>query len=176
MNNISIPNLLSVSRVGLGIFYAWSVIHSMWYTAVTVLWIAILTDILDGFLARRQGLTSPLGGLLDHGSDAFFVTCGLIALFFHDWAPIALAVIVPLAFAQYVLDSSSLKGHPLRSSQLGRYNGICYFILAGFPIMQHALDITLLPFNLFQWIGWGLVLTTAISMIDRFTTLYRNDV
>ena len=72
-----------------------------------------------------------------------------------------------------MLDSKSLAGKPLKTSLLGRYNGICYFILAGFPVMQHALQITLISNDYFPWLGWGLVLSTAISMIDRLATLIR---
>ena len=152
-------------------FMFWSIYHSFWYFAVTVLWIAILTDLADGFFARKLELTSPLGGLLDHGSDAIFVTFALAALTSHGWIPPVLVILVPAAFLQYMLDSKALSGQPLRASQLGKYNGICYFVLAGFPIMQITLGITLIPFHLFIWIGWGLVLTTVISMTDRLVTL-----
>ena len=36
--------------------------------------LAVATDLLDGHVARRFGESSPLGGLLDHASDAAFVT------------------------------------------------------------------------------------------------------
>ena len=78
-----------------------------------------------------------------------------------------------MAFAQYMLDSDALKGKPLRASQLGRYNGIAYFVLAGFPVMQLTLGLTPIPFDYFVYLGWGLVITTLISMTDRAVTLYR---
>ncbi len=177
MNNsrryFSVPNLLSGSRVLLGGLLFWSICNGRWYVAATLFWVAIVTDLADGFLARKFNLTSPLGGLLDHGSDAFFVTCGLAGLAVHGWAPLFLAALVPVAFIQYVLDSKALTGKPLRSSQLGRYNGISYFVLTGFPIMQLTLGVTLMPYHLFIWGGWGLVLTTLMSMIDRLVTLMK---
>ena len=54
---LTLPNLLSLSRVGLAIIMAWNVYHSNWYVAVAILWTAILTDILDGYLARKKNLT-----------------------------------------------------------------------------------------------------------------------
>jgi len=170
----TLPNFLSISRVLLAGLMFWSVFVSAWTIAVTVLWIAIFTDILDGYLARANNTVSPFGGLLDHGSDAVFVTCSIAALTFHGWAPALLPLIIPVAFIQYMLDSKSLSGQPLRTSSLGRYNGIAYFVFAGFPIMQLALQITLIPFHLFIWIGWGLVVTSLISMIDRLVTLLSN--
>ncbi len=171
---LTLPNLLSLSRVGLATAMAWNVYHSNWYVAVAILWIAIVTDVLDGYLARKNDLTSAIGGLLDHGSDAFFVTCTIAALTHHNWAPILLVYVIPAAFIQYMLDSKALAGQPLKASSLGKYNGISYFVFAGFPVMQLTLGITLIPFEWFLWIGWGLVLTSAISMVDRLVTLLSN--
>ena len=171
---LTLPNLLSLSRVGLAVIMAWNVYHSNWYVAVAILWTAILTDILDGYLARKKNLTSAIGGLMDHGSDAFFVTFTIAALTHHEWAPVVLACIIPAAFVQYMLDSKALAGQPLKASSLGKYNGISYFVFAGFPVMQLTLGITLIPFSWFVWIGWGLVVTSAISMVDRLVTLLSN--
>ena len=150
------------------------VYQASWLIAGAILWLAVLSDVLDGFLARKLNAVSSLGGLFDHGSDAIFVTLSIAALTFHDYAPPLLAIIIPAAFLQYMLDSKTLSGRPLRASYLGRYNGIAYYVFSGFPIMQTTLGITLIPFDWFIWIGWGLALSTAISMIDRLVTLLSN--
>ncbi len=174
MQYATVPNLLSLSRLLLAFVMFWSIYQSWWYVAVTVLWLAIATDVSDGYLARKMNLTSSLGGLFDHGSDAFFVTFALAAHVSHGWVPVVLVILVPLAFTQYMLDSKALSGHSLRSSMLGRYNGIAYYVLAGFPIMQITLGLTVIPFEFFIWISWGLVITTVISMTDRLVTLLSN--
>ncbi len=162
-----------MARLPMAVAMAACVYMSEWYIAVTILWIAIATDIADGYIARKNDAATPLGGLLDHGSDAIFVTLTLAAWTTHNWVPIALPVLIPMAFAQYMLDSDALRGKPLRASQLGRYNGIAYFVLAGFPVMQLTLGLTPIPFDYFVYLGWGLVITTLISMTDRAVTLYR---
>jgi len=85
-----------------------------------------------------------------------------------------LVYVIPAAFVQYMLDSKALAGQPLKASSLGKYNGISYFVFAGFPVMQLTLGITLIPFSWFVWIGWGLVVTSVISMVDRLVTLLSN--
>lgn len=171
MKLLTLPDLLSLSRIPLGAAMAVSIHGSQWMVATTLLWVAIATDVADGYLARRKAQTTPLGGVLDHASDATFVTLALAALTTHGWVPVALPALIPFAFLQYLLDSKSLRGKPLRASQLGRYNGICYFVLVGFPVMQLSLDLVVLPFQLLHYIGWGLVLTTTLSMVDRLITL-----
>ncbi len=176
MQYLTIPNLLSASRILLAPAMAYGIVEDNWLLAVAVLWTAIATDISDGLIARAQNSTTTLGGLLDHGSDAFFVTISIAALTTHDLAPPMLAILIPAAFTQYMLDSHALAGQPLRASSLGRYNGIAYFVFAGWPVMQFTLGITLIPFDWFIWIGWGLVITTVISMSDRLITLLKQPV
>ncbi|MDA0788730.1 MAG: CDP-alcohol phosphatidyltransferase family protein [Proteobacteria bacterium] len=166
-----LPNLLSIARFFLAIPMGYLIWYGHWGPAATVLWLAIGTDLADGHLARRLGAETSLGGLLDHSSDAVFVTVALCALAFHGLVPAILPVLVILAFMQYMADSRALAGKPLRTSALGRYNGICYFILAGFPVMEQALNLYPVPLAYFPWLGWGLVLSTGISMIDRLITL-----
>ena len=168
---VTLPNLLSVSRLFMAPAMFLSVADANWLLAVSILWIAIFTDIGDGYIARHTDSTSPLGGLLDHGSDAIFVTCTIAALVTHGWAPLLLVFMIPAAFLQYMLDSRALAGQPLRTSFIGRYNGIAYFVFAGWPIMQKTLNLTPIDWEWFNFIGWGLVLTTAISMLDRLVTL-----
>ena len=168
-----LPNLLSGSRLLLGILLFGSIADSRWELATLIFWVAIGTDLADGFLARKFTLSSTFGGLLDHGCDAFFVTCGLAALAGHAWVPWMLVILVPAAFIQYMLDSGTLAGRPLRTSQVGKYNGISYYVFAGLPIMQLSLGVEVLPFSVLIWVGWGLVITTLISMIDRLLSLWR---
>ena len=95
----------------------------------------------------------------------------LLALVHHDLVPVALPCFVVAAFLQYTFDSRALSGQPLRTSNLGRYNGISYFVMGGFPVTQNALQVQLIPDAYFPWIAWGLVITTAISMLDRLVSL-----
>lgn len=47
------------------------------------LWLALaagVSDMLDGFLARRFGWQSRLGGLLDPAADKLFLVCAFVAL------------------------------------------------------------------------------------------------
>jgi phosphatidylglycerophosphate synthase len=173
IKNITIPNLLSCSRYLLAFPMAYLVLSEAWLPAAIVLWIAIGTDISDGYIARIRNQTTILGGFLDHSSDAFFVAILLFALAQQSLVTIVLPFMVVAAFLQYTFDSRALQGEPLRSSSLGRYNGISYFVLGGFPLMQHALHMVIIPDIYLPWISWGLVLSTAISMLDRLLTLLK---
>jgi len=140
--------------------------------AALVLLVAIATDLLDGVIARRRGTASAAGGLFDHATDCLFVTAGLAAAATRDVVPWILPVLVVAAFVQYVADSYWLhRGRALRTSRLGRWNGILYFaplvgdsaIRLGATWLQPALTLLV----------WLLVLSTLVSMGERLWAVTR---
>ena len=71
-----------------------------------------------------------MGGFFDHATDALFVTLGSLALANQEIINSWLVWLIPMAFLiQYSVDSRLLSGYALRSSALGRINGIAYFVL-----------------------------------------------
>lgn len=171
---LTLPNALSVSRLPLAVLCAVLYAHGQPLLAAATFYAAVATDVLDGRIARQRGQASALGGLLDHGSDALFVTALLAVLAWQGIVPTALPALVITAFAQYMLDSNALAGRTLRASWLGRRNGVLYFVLAGTAITRDALQFSW-PFD--SWLriaGWLLIGTTSLSMLDRALTLLRS--
>ncbi len=48
-----------------------------WGIATTIFALAVMSDLADGYLARRYAESTPLGGAADHAVDAVFVTAGI---------------------------------------------------------------------------------------------------
>ena len=80
---MSFPNQLTVARTAavpaVILLFAWDFPnHDYWATAVFA--VAMLTDWLDGWWARRSGQSSELGGLLDPIADKLLVIAALVML------------------------------------------------------------------------------------------------
>ncbi len=165
-------NLLTALRALAIPFFAQSILNGSWYLASGLFVVAVVTDFFDGKLARKFDQTSPLGGLLDHGTDAAFVTTGCWALASLGLINHYLAWLIPLAFIQYMLDSRALSGHNLRTSTIGRSNGVAYFVVVGVGVGSATLGWSWLnePNALFAWL---LVASTVVSMTDRAIALVR---
>jgi CDP-diacylglycerol---glycerol-3-phosphate 3-phosphatidyltransferase len=96
---VSLPDQLTVARVAavplVVVLFAWDFPnHAYWATAVFV--VAMATDQIDGWLARRRGTSSPLGSLLDPVADKVLVLATLVMLIGEGVAPawmIALIVV-----------------------------------------------------------------------------------
>ena len=160
-------NGLSAARLLSALPCVYAVTVADWGIAAAVFLFAVVTDFIDGPLARRRGEASRIGGLIDHSADALFCVAVLGALAAAGLYPLLLPVIIAVAFAQYVADSRVLAGRKLRASRLGRYNGIAYFVLAGTPIVRNLLGWSWPSDGVLQGLGWIFVATTAVSMIDR---------
>lgn len=71
----NLPNQLTVSRLGLAVVLFILISYESWTWSIVVFAAAALTDWLDGYLARKQGLVSPLGRNLDPLVDKVLI-CG----------------------------------------------------------------------------------------------------
>lgn len=167
-------NALTAARL-IGILPSvWAICSGRWTIAALIFVLAVLTDLADGPVARRFNHATPGGGLFDHSTDALYVASTLAALASLGYVNVFLPGLVALAFLQYVLDSQALRGAILRTSLIGRYNGIAYYVLAGIPVFREAAGLAWPADPMIAVIGWVLVLSTLASMLDRAVTLVRH--
>jgi CDP-diacylglycerol--glycerol-3-phosphate 3-phosphatidyltransferase len=71
----NLPNQLTASRAGLSVVLFILIALKLWAWCVVVFAAAAVTDWLDGYLARKQGLSSTLGRVLDPLVDKVLI-CG----------------------------------------------------------------------------------------------------
>jgi len=171
----SLPNLLSLSRLPLGGVF-WIALgptptttHSL--LAVGVMALAATTDMLDGYIARRRGVsTAGMGSWLDPICDKLFVGAVLAALHFERGVPLwLLAVIVARELLQLpmmiVYEAFPTLRHWLRydfrASYFGKAATIMQFLAIGSLVMGWAAAIP------FAWGSFGLGLTALIDYVRR---------
>jgi cardiolipin synthase len=93
---LTIPNLLSIVRLGGVPLFLWLVLGPEadgW--ALVVLLVSGITDWLDGYLARKLHQTSKLGQILDPVADRLYILAVVIGLAWRDIIPWWLAVLLP---------------------------------------------------------------------------------
>lgn len=99
MKKMNIPNKLTVVRIALvPVFVALMALSYLadWikYVALGVYALASLTDYLDGYLARKKGIVTNFGKLMDPLADKILVAAGFIMIVGNGTIPAWMAVIV----------------------------------------------------------------------------------
>lgn len=97
-------NLLSAARILLILVLLLIYEHTAWF--VTLYLLAGLTDILDGFVARRTHTQSELGARLDSVADLFLFAVVLMVLF--RWVGDGLRLFLPWVLMVIVIRCISL--------------------------------------------------------------------
>ncbi len=142
--------------------------------------VAALTDVLDGYLARRRKQITTLGQLMDPLADKLLITAALVSLVQMDLAPAwMVAVILGREFAVTVLRSiAHAKGMVIPASPLGKLKmaaevvAILLLILGGSVEAVHEP-----PLRAFVTIGtialWIAMVTATISGVDYYRQFNR---
>ena len=141
-----LPNLLTLLRILAIPLVGWLLTNpgpgAAW-TAMFVYLAASLTDFLDGWIARRFGLVTPLGKLLDPLADKLLVISALIMLAMLHREPgipaWLLLVIVGREFAVTGLRSiAATEGIVLAADATGKAKMLLQTIAVHFLIVHYA--------------------------------------
>ena len=89
----SIPNILSFVRIAFIPFIIWSYLAGNEILSAVLIAISLLTDMLDGFIARKFNMVTPLGKALDPIADKLTLGVIILALCFKKQSLIILFVL-----------------------------------------------------------------------------------
>ena len=83
-----IPNILCVIRILLVFVFVYLAFNDMLYAALLVFFVAGATDIVDGYLARRNNWITDIGKILDPFADKLMQCTVLVVLYIKSIIPI----------------------------------------------------------------------------------------
>jgi CDP-diacylglycerol--glycerol-3-phosphate 3-phosphatidyltransferase len=150
----NVPNILSISRlISTVIVFILVLVDQPWaYLVATVLFaLSAVTDYLDGYLARRYNLVSPLGVFLDLTADKVFVVSILIAMIeVHLVSSWIVFIIVTREFLVSGLRSvAAARGKVIPAGKWGKQKTFITLIAIGVVLLAKGLGAHLL--SLFPW-------------------------
>ncbi len=168
MKREDIPNLISILRIFLSIPVVWMLLEQQFGVALVLFLVAGISDGLDGFLAKRYGWQSQLGGLLDPLADKVLLVSSYLSLALIGIVPVWLVLLVILR--DLVIVTGALVYHfrvtelEAEPSMISKTNTLAQIVL----VLSVVLDRGLMPLpDLFiSAMIWLVVLTTLASGIN----------
>jgi len=174
-DTFNLPNTLTILRILMVpifviLFLEPTVSRSI--AAAVVFGLAAITDLLDGYLARRRGQVTQIGRLLDPIADKFLVISGLILLvqFQRIEAWIAISFIVRDLGITGIRAIAASKGLIIAAGKFGKYKVVLQVIGIILLTLEGAL---VLPFFDFHLIGtWLLYFALTFSLVSAWQYIW----
>ncbi len=162
----TIPNLLTGLRIALipvivGVFYIPNGVGDV--VAGLLFMVAGITDSLDGYIARRTGMVSPLGEFLDPVADKLMVAAALVLIVSRNpvwYVTLTAAIIIGREIAISALREWMAEIGARRKvavSSLGKFKTVAQIV--GLTMMLYHQPLLGLPL---YWIGLGLTVVAAM--------------
>jgi CDP-diacylglycerol---glycerol-3-phosphate 3-phosphatidyltransferase len=189
-SNLNLPNVLTTLRIVLVPFFAIALLIDdgtsiAWrLTAFVIFGVAMITDKIDGDIARKRGLITDFGKIADPIADKAMTGMafiGLAIIYDNVWWWVVTIVVLVREWSVTLLRLSVLKKTVIAADQLGKWKttfqavGLSGLIL---PLMDSDLpDWMQTPAEVLWWIALVLVgiavALTIISGVQFFMGVWR---
>ena len=167
---LNVPNLISLYRLLIFpvILYFALTGREQWY--VILLCISLISDVLDGNIARIFKLQTNFGAALDNLADIFTYAMALLGLFLFKWSEIE-----PHAWILYLFLSVFLLSYLVSFYRFGKIPGLHLYSAVSAGYVQSVFFFVLFVFGFYPWmyylaVGWG-----AIAYIEKIFILFKLD-
>jgi CDP-diacylglycerol--glycerol-3-phosphate 3-phosphatidyltransferase len=153
MDKISklIPNTLTISRVVMTLMLNYCIFEHFMYGQGSAVVLAILfsgiclSDLFDGKLARKLGVTSVMGAKLDVFADLLYIVSSYMMLIVVKVLPAWYLAFVCIKFLEFVATSNFIKRydtsskHPFVFDKIGRIVSATFFLIPGVAcLLSHS--------------------------------------
>jgi CDP-diacylglycerol--glycerol-3-phosphate 3-phosphatidyltransferase len=182
---MNIANLLTVSRILLSPVFMVLIIFENFYVrlaATFVFIIAALTDLADGYVARRYGMHSGFGRFMDPLADKILVSTAFLSFVSMGYARgwMVMIIIVREFLITGLRSMAAYRGMVISPSILAKWKTVSQMVAISVILVYANLDPLLsrgnpnssLPFWLMPYTGWHCTLFDLILIIPLVLTVW----
>ncbi len=167
---LNVPNLISLYRLLIFpvILYFALTGREQWY--VILLCISLISDVLDGNIARIFKLQTNFGAALDNLADICTYAMALLGLFLFKWSQIE-----PHAWILYLFLIVFILSYIIAFYRFGKIPGLHLYSAVSAGYIQSIFFFVLFVFGFYPWVyylavGWG-----AIAYVEKIFVLFKLD-
>lgn len=160
-----IPNALTSARFLAGPIFFYTFLNNLFSASLFILVFSGITDVLDGYVARKMGTSSDKGAYLDVTADFLLILICFWAYIIKGWYdPLILGLIITM-FLLFVATSGLEK--PVYDP-LGKY-------LGAYLMLMILISLTFPERVIWQLLLLLLIIICLTSVLTRFFFMRRSD-
>ena len=169
-NVLNVPNALSLYRLLVFPVILFMALTNRESTYVVLLCISLISDALDGSIARRFNLQTKFGAALDNLADICTYAMAVLGLFVFKWTEVE-----PHALILYIFFGLFILSYIVAFSRFGKIPGLHLYSAVSAGYIQSIFFFVLFVFGFYTWfyylaIGWG-----VFAYIEKIFVLLRLD-
>jgi cardiolipin synthase len=165
---LNLPNMLTLSRFVLIPVYIIVFAYGHIFGAFLILVLAGLTDILDGYIARKKGQITQLGIMLDPLADKTMMMVVVLSLVFENLIPWEAAAAMFIREVGMIISSAvfHFRGKlTVPANLMGKLTTVLYYFAILFIVLEMNFALT------FLWTVIIFSFITSTIYIFQFTRL-----
>ncbi len=169
-----VPNILTIIRFFIIPFIVFFALQDNYITAAFFLILSGITDIADGFIARKYNFITDFGKLMDPLADKCTQVATLVVLVVQHIVPLWILVVVIIKEFILIAGASFLYGKDLvvSSKWYGKISTILFYIAIFFSMIFKQFQ---LPYTFDTYIYYLAVVFTIFSLFMYFKAFYVKD-
>lgn len=169
-NVLNVPNLISLYRLLAFPVILFLALAGHEKDFVILLCISLISDVLDGNIARYFKLQTNFGAALDNLADICTYTMALLGLFLFKWTEIG-----PHAWILYLFLTVFILSYIVSFYRFGKIPGLHLYSAVSAGYIQSIFFFVLFVFGFYPWmyylaVGWG-----VIAYIEKIFVLLKLD-
>lgn len=169
-NILNVPNAISLLRLlSFPVILTFGLLGREWWFAL-LLCISLITDILDGNIARIFKLQTRFGAALDNLADLGIYILALFGIFTFKWAEVQ-----PHAWLLYIFLTLFIISYIIGFYRFKTVPGLHLYGAVSAGYIQGVFFFVLFAFGFYTWfyylaVGWG-----VLAYIEKILVLLRLD-
>lgn len=167
---INVPNFISLYRLLVFpvIFYMLLTGQEDWY--VILLCISLVSDVLDGNIARIFKLQTNFGAALDNLADICTYAMAMLGLFVFKWTEIE-----PHAWLLYLFLGLFLLSYIVAFVRFKKIPGLHLYSAVSAGYIQSAFFFVLFVFGFYTWMYYVAVIWGIVAYTEKILVLLKLD-
>ena len=170
-----VPNALTIIRFLLIPVIVISIFNGNYIIAFIFFTLSGITDIADGFIARKFNLISNFGKLMDPLADKLTQIATIASLTLKDIIPIWILAIVLLKELIMIAGASFLYGKDVvvYSKWYGKLATVLFYVAIVFSLLINQFELPSIWSNLDLWLFYLALFATVFSLLMYIKDVYK---